>query len=241
MRGFAVAALAAACVLSGTASAATLIHDYQFDDGVTDSAGSADGWLGGAATVSGGKLNLAGGFAGFNDYLLPSSGAFSLYVSFVAQPSQYYYTEMVSQGYSGQPGFYLGIVGNDIRLTDIYAGGIGKPFPKDNEAHDMLLTTGSGTSELFVDGVSVWSAAGNVNPGAMTGAHTVFGGQFGGGWESFLGSMDTVRIFDGVATYSEATAGLGGVPEPASWAMMLSGFGLIGAAMRRRQVAVSFA
>jgi hypothetical protein len=34
---------------------------------------------------------------------------------------------------------------------------------------------------------------------------------------------------------------LSGVPEPASWAMMVGGFGLIGAAMRRRKVAVSFA
>ena len=31
------------------------------------------------------------------------------------------------------------------------------------------------------------------------------------------------------------------VPEPASWAMMVGGFGLLGAALRRRKVAVSFA
>jgi hypothetical protein len=33
----------------------------------------------------------------------------------------------------------------------------------------------------------------------------------------------------------------GGVPEPASWAMMLGGFGLVGGAMRRRRAAVTFA
>jgi hypothetical protein len=31
-----------------------------------------------------------------------------------------------------------------------------------------------------------------------------------------------------------------GVPEPASWALMLGGFGLVGATMRRRRTAVSF-
>ena len=31
------------------------------------------------------------------------------------------------------------------------------------------------------------------------------------------------------------------VPEPASWAMMIGGFGMVGAAMRRRKVAVRFA
>jgi PEP-CTERM motif len=30
----------------------------------------------------------------------------------------------------------------------------------------------------------------------------------------------------------------GGVPEPASWAMMIAGFGLVGATMRRRRTAV---
>lgn len=36
--------------------------------------------------------------------------------------------------------------------------------------------------------------------------------------------------------------GVGAVPEPAAWAMMLAGFGLVGSAMRRRsKVAVTFA
>ena len=33
----------------------------------------------------------------------------------------------------------------------------------------------------------------------------------------------------------------GAVPEPATWAMMIAGFGIAGAALRRRKVAVSFA
>jgi hypothetical protein len=32
-----------------------------------------------------------------------------------------------------------------------------------------------------------------------------------------------------------------GVPEPASWAMMIAGLGVVGASMRRRKSAVSFA
>jgi len=40
---------------------------------------------------------------------------------------------------------------------------------------------------------------------------------------------------------SVTSDGAGAVPEAASWAMMLGGFGLVGGAMRRRKVAVSFA
>ena len=40
----------------------------------------------------------------------------------------------------------------------------------------------------------------------------------------------------------DGTLSAGGVPEPAAWAMMLAGFGLVGSAMRRRsKVAVTFA
>ncbi|GGE16275.1 hypothetical protein GCM10011529_23330 [Polymorphobacter glacialis] len=42
--------------------------------------------------------------------------------------------------------------------------------------------------------------------------------------------------FDDI-TFGSATPG-GGVPEPASWAMLIAGFGLTGAAMRRRRTAV---
>jgi hypothetical protein len=38
-----------------------------------------------------------------------------------------------------------------------------------------------------------------------------------------------------------AVGGVAGVPEPASWAMFIGGFGLIGAGMRRRQAIVRFA
>jgi hypothetical protein len=37
------------------------------------------------------------------------------------------------------------------------------------------------------------------------------------------------------------SANTGAVPEPASWALMLGGFGLVGGAMRSRKAAVRFA
>jgi hypothetical protein len=42
----------------------------------------------------------------------------------------------------------------------------------------------------------------------------------------------------GVFTFSEVT---GGVPEPATWALMIGGFGLVGAATRRRSAKIAAA
>jgi hypothetical protein len=38
----------------------------------------------------------------------------------------------------------------------------------------------------------------------------------------------------GLTVTADALPGVGGIPEPASWAMLIMGFGLVGASMRRR-------
>lgn len=47
--------------------------------------------------------------------------------------------------------------------------------------------------------------------------------------------------FSSLLSNGKTVVGVSNAPEPASWAMMLGGFGLIGGALRRRRVAVSFA
>lgn len=74
---------------------------------------------------------------------------------------------------------------------------------------------------------------------------SVYGIQvgFGSGWDgTFRGAADNVNVAFGQTVYNAnfevATAG---VPEPATWAMMIMGFGMIGGAMRRRSTKVVFA
>jgi hypothetical protein len=64
------------------------------------------------------------------------------------------------------------------------------------------------------------------------------GVNFGGTAKSvvFGGSANFIGFDD--ITLGSATAG-GGVPEPASWALMIGGFGLAGATLRRRRSAVA--
>jgi hypothetical protein len=64
----------------------------------------------------------------------------------------------------------------------------------------------------------------------------------GGGALTFVGfRADAGEYFTSVNVYSpnatgftDVQLGVAGVPEPASWAMLIAGFGLVGATMRRR-------
>ena len=54
-----------------------------------------------------------------------------------------------------------------------------------------------------------------------------FGGGLNSGWGEFSGYVPVYIHTDFIATTA--------VPEPASWALLIMGFGLTGATMRRRR------
>jgi len=84
-----------------------------------------------------------------------------------------------------------------------------------------LTLTGGGSVQQLVDG----------SAGAK------FFGWNGGGVSSF-----TVTTADNDFAFGDFYyAGTSAVPEPAGWAMLIGGFGLAGAAMRRRSAKVSYA
>jgi hypothetical protein len=110
----------------------------------------------------------------------------------------------------------------------------------------------------------VGSSSGSVNGSTLT-LHDGTAVQFGSGFLDFsntvnrdfaltltainpsiaVSSSGPARTFRAASTgsFSSDPAPLinGSVPEPASWALMLAGFGAVGTAMRRRKVAVTFA
>jgi PEP-CTERM motif len=69
-----------------------------------------------------------------------------------------------------------------------------------------------------------------LNGSEVPGANWLF---WNGGTSPVVGTGNTAGL-DGV-TFGDT----GGVPEPASWALMITGFGLVGAAMRRRNLATA--
>ena len=66
------------------------------------------------------------------------------------------------------------------------------------------------------------------------------------GPQLYDGPVDAPRFkigtfaLDGLGTPGDFTLQIAYVPEPASWAMMIAGFGLAGAALRRRATSVRF-
>jgi hypothetical protein len=84
-------------------------------------------------------------------------------------------------------------------------------------------------------------AVGNFNRDDIYWVSTGSNGTLAGN-ESFGGTLTNWASNGAEHAFYLDGARLAGIPEPAAWAMMLAGFGLVGAAMRRRQkVAVSFA
>ena len=62
-----------------------------------------------------------------------------------------------------------------------------------------------------------------------------------GNCSNFSAFADNLTLNTDQATFSYDFQAAAAVPEPATWAMMIMGFGLVGASMRRRQVSVRFA
>ncbi|WP_293907405.1 PEPxxWA-CTERM sorting domain-containing protein [Phenylobacterium sp.] len=231
------AALAATAIAGPAAAAATLVHAYDFKTGngglVLDSVGGANGQLLNGASVAGSALVLDGldDYVQFGAKIVDTAGPFSVYLRAEFQPDLQGITELISQGFSGGPGFYIGEDGaGGFRLGD-YVAPSGLGVPAVGGFHDLLLTFGAGALSFSIDNATPFTTAfGGFTTG---GVDTRLGHQFCCA-EYFHGRLDTLKTFDGVATYAEATGAGGGVPEPQAWAMMILGFFGAGVLLRRR-------
>ena len=127
-----------------------------------------------------------------------------------------------------------------------------------NALHDLGLEWDSSTFPSMIKLSSIPSAQNTIDFGTMLYGITYIGfhaGGKGGGSTSFykfdagagMASftwVDTAKYpSSGAVLYATGAAtNVPGVPEPASWAMMLGGFGLVGGALRSsRKTAVRFA
>jgi hypothetical protein len=145
-------------LVAANSFAATALHHYSFDGtGVTDSVGTANGSLLGGATNASGVLALNGTSAcvEFGEKLIPTDN-FS--VAFFAQALSptWDMAEVMSQGYSYGPGFYVGYngTGHWMRVGDQWQS-TSVPFPMDGLLHHFAVTTDPHATFLYIDGTCV--------------------------------------------------------------------------------------
>ncbi len=101
-----------------------------------------------------------------------------------------------------------------------------------------IVGGGEGT-QTFFDFTDFAMAAGSTTGtvvGGVVASDANLSIRSGFGRSYAFGSDFSPRDFNGSITY---TIGAGAIPEPASWALLLAGFGLTGAVARRRRTAVS--
>jgi hypothetical protein len=140
------------------------------------------------------------------------------------------------------PGAVVDLVAWDVNLTAFaasYLSEIAVTF-SNTAGSAVRLRPGVATAAA---GTASFSGSGSL---VGSGLSFVIGGdgkfylEFHETFDDVAGAADG-RWNSGTLTFREIGLA-GGVPEPATWAMMLAGFGIVGGAMRRRQrTSVSFA
>lgn len=114
-------------------------------------------------------------------------------------------------------------------MTELVSGDVptSPDFTDDPGLFNLRFTyTGASTLDLS-----------NIDFTGLT-AESILGGVTNDGFSAVTVKVDGSAV--GTKVYSIGQVGVPfGVPEPAAWAMMLGGFGLVGAAVRRRRHAMS--
>ena len=218
-------------IMASAPSFAVMIHHYPFDSDATDVVGGANGLLMGGAAVVGGRLLLDGvdDYVQLSEHIIPTSGSYTVALFAQQTSAQSGYRELISQGFSTGPGFYIGHdpVG-EIRVSDLWLNS-GVAFPSDGLRHHFAVSVDAdlGTTNLYVDGF-LQATLGSAIATSTIGEHTQFGRQFTNHMEHFSGELDDVRVFDHALSASEVAV----IPEPST--ALLMGLGLAGLASRRR-------
>jgi Concanavalin A-like lectin/glucanases superfamily/PEP-CTERM motif len=225
-------AMAAAAIASAPASAA-VIGDFRLDGNLTNTAGGAlsianNGGALGASGITFGA-NQGPTISGFS-----SPSAYSVELAFSFDAVSGYRKILDFSNRASDIGFY--VLNSGLNYYPVTTGPSGDFVP--GQLVSVVLTHDGSSTTGYVNGVQRWDFGGFYNSSAdISSVLHAFRDDFATGQgEASSGFVDYIRVYDTKLSAGDV-AGLtppGAVPEPASWALMIAGFGLTGAAMRRK-------
>jgi hypothetical protein len=225
---------AAAMLVTSAASATSVLYRVDFDVGTNDMAGAL-ATLGYTVTTTDSDLS---GFT-LSDFdivvyanqgnTIPGGDVTTL-ESYIADGGRLIFTDWRT----GNPSNLGGDIGAGFNQTSLTVGslfdsGIANPITLSNPGWGIFSTDLVATTAMVAGTWGNGAAAILVGNGGRT------------IWNGFL--FDTgvgEQLFINQLTYlvDGGNGGIGVIPEPASWALMIGGFGLVGFALRRRRETV---
>jgi hypothetical protein len=156
---------------------------------------------------------------------------------------------------SGKAKVTFEFLGSESGFNDSFSAGGGTIFVAENSSFTAWGPVALGSLNYNAGAISDWifsSSGGATNKGIGTLEFGIFlprGAQAGGSYSSnvlYLGFDDQINGDDDNhddmiirVTAEDLFDPGGGVPEPATWAMLVTGFGLVGAVRRRRTHSVA--
>ena len=141
---------------------------------------------------------------------------------------------------NGQSG--AGTINLYVTKTDVnpFTSGLLSTFNSNTltgSAADVRISSFYSTAEALFGGTLLQTNLFN-GLGTFSGANAIVASGPAGSWSETV--RYDIRFTGGEGTFN-GTANLAAVPEPATWGMMIMGFGLMGGVLRRRSTKVAFA
>ncbi|MBL8655959.1 MAG: PEP-CTERM sorting domain-containing protein [Altererythrobacter sp.] len=182
-------------------------------------------------TFAGGTGGLTAGQTNYANFNTGPGGTFGSYVTSGTAGLYTGTTSIAAQPAFGDQGDqYFAVIGGGSATFSFGAAGasqFGFDLGSADDFNDLLITFVGGGTQLF-SGAGLnppGPASGNQNIAATNGRVTIFGnGQ----------AIASAKFASRGNSFEFDNIGVTAVPEPATWAMLILGFGVMGGALRRK-------